>query len=99
LRPFEAVFRETTWEYALVLLVGAILTPAKRTVTSALSVMGLRQEAQFQPYHRVLSRAAWSCLALSRILLALLLAAFVPADAPVIVGLDETIERRRDKTE
>jgi hypothetical protein len=95
LRPFEAVFRETTWDYALVLLVGAILTPAKRTVTAALSVMGLRQEAQFQAYHRVLSRAAWSCLALSRILLHLLLAAFVPADAPVIVGLDETIERRR----
>jgi len=95
LRPFEAVFRETTWDYALVLLVGAILTPAKRTVTAALSVMGLRQEAQFQAYHRVLSRAAWSCLALSRILLSMLLTAFVAPDAPVIVGMDDTIERRR----
>jgi transposase len=44
LRPFEAVFRETTWEHAKVLLTGAILTPAKRTVASALSVMGLWQE-------------------------------------------------------
>lgn len=64
LRPFEAVFRETTWDYALVMLVGAILTPATRTVTVALSVMELRQEAQFQAYHRV----RW------RILLALLVA-------------------------
>ncbi|MFP4441256.1 MAG: transposase [Chloroflexaceae bacterium] len=95
LRPFESVFRETTWEHALVLLLGAILAPAKRTVTAALSVMGLRHEAQFQSYHRVLNRAAWSGLALSRILLSLLLAAFVAPAAPVIVGLDETIERRR----
>jgi hypothetical protein len=98
LRPFEAVFRETTWEHAKVLLAGAILTPAKRTVTSALSVMGLRQEPQFQTYHRVLNRAAWSCLALSRILLSMLLTAFVAPDAPIIVGLDDTIERRRGRT-
>ncbi|MFP4438870.1 MAG: transposase [Chloroflexaceae bacterium] len=95
LRPLETVFRETTWEHAMVLLVGAILTPAKRTVTSALNVMGLRQEAQFQTYHRVLNRAVWSCLALSRILLSMVLTAFVAPDAPVIVGLDATIERRR----
>lgn len=57
--------------------------------------MGLRQDPQFQTYHRVLNRAAWSCLALSRILLSMLLNAFVAPDAPVIVGLDDTIERRR----
>jgi hypothetical protein len=31
----------------------------------------------------------------SRILLQLLLEAFVPADAPVVLGIDETVERRR----
>jgi len=97
LRPMERVFRESTWEYATVLLVGTILAPAKRTVTAALSVMGLRQDAQFQTYHRVLNRATWSCLTLSRILLSMLLTAFVPPHAPIIVGLDETIERRRGK--
>lgn len=95
--PMESLFRESTWEYALVLLVGAILTPAKRTVTATLSVMGLRQEAQFQNYHRVLNRASWSCLALSRIMLSMLLAAFVSPDAPVVVSIDETIERRWGK--
>jgi hypothetical protein len=48
LRSMESVFEEHTWEHARVLLVRAMLNPAKRTVTSALSVMGLRQEPQFQ---------------------------------------------------
>jgi hypothetical protein len=95
LRHFELVFREQVWEWANVLLVGAILSPGKRTVTAALRVMGLSNEAQFQNYHRVLNRDKWSSRALSRILLRLLVRAFVPPDAPVVLGLDEHIERRR----
>lgn len=95
LRPFERVFSERVWEWAKILLVGAILAPGKRTVTAALRVMGLQGERQFQNYHRVLNRASWSSRKVSRILLRLLLRAFVPADAPVVVGLDEHIERRR----
>ena len=95
LRHFELVFSERVWEWAKVLLVGAILAPGKRTVTAALCVMGLSHETQFQNYHRVLNRASWSSHALSRILLRLLLRVFVPADAPVVVGLDDHIERRR----
>lgn len=97
LRHFELRFSERVWEWAKVLLVGAILAPGKRTVTAALRVMGLRNETQFQNYHRVLSRDTWSSFALSRILLRLLLRAFVPAAAPVIIGLDDHIERRRGK--
>jgi len=95
LRHFELAFSERIWEWAKVLLIGAILAPGKRTVTAALRVMGLSDEAQFQNYHRVLNRAVWSSRALSRILLRLLLRAFVPPDAPVLIGLDEHIERRR----
>jgi hypothetical protein len=95
LRPFEWAFSERTWEWAKILLIGAILAPGKRTVTAALRVMGLSNERQFQNYHRVLNRAKWSSRALSLILLRRLLNAFVPKDAPVIVGLDEHIERRR----
>ena len=47
-------------------------------------------------YHRVLNRAAWSGRAAARVLLGLLLDAFVPA-GPVLLGLDDTIERRRGK--
>lgn len=95
LRHFERVFSERVWEWAKVLLIGAMLAPGKRTVTAALRVMGLSQEAQFQNYHRVLNRDCWSSHALSRILLRLLVRTFVPADAPIVLGLDDHIERRR----
>lgn len=95
LRHFESVFSERVWEWAKVLLVGAILAPGKRTVTAALRVMGLSNETQFQNYHRVLNRDTWSSRTLSRILLRLLVRTFVPADAPIVIGLDDHIERRR----
>src|SRR5437762_6125109 len=95
LRHFELAFSERVWEWAKVLLVGAILAPGKRTVTAALRVMGLSNEAQFQNYHRVLNRASWSSHALSRVLLRLLVRAFVQGAAPVVLGLDDHIERRR----
>jgi DDE superfamily endonuclease len=95
LRYFEVAFSERIWEWAKVLVIGAILAPGERTVTAILRVMGLHNEQQFQNYHRVLNRARWSSRALSRILLRLLVQLFVPADAPIVVGLDETIERRR----
>lgn len=95
LRQFELLFSERVWEWAKILLVGAILAPGKRTVTAALRVMGLSDEAQFQNYHRVLNRAVWSPRAASRILLRLLVSVFVPPDAPIVLGLDDHIERRR----
>jgi len=76
------------------LLIGAILVPGRRTVTAVLRIMGLSDEHQFQTYHRVLNRAAWSSWALSRTLLRLLVQTFVPS-GPIICGLDDTIERRR----
>src|SRR6266540_4513971 len=95
LRHFELAFSERVWEWAKVLLIGAILAPATRTVASVLRVMGLSQERQFQNYHRVLNRAKWSSRALSRILLSLLVQTFVPTDQAVVLGLDDHIERRR----
>ncbi|HLJ34444.1 MAG TPA: transposase [Ktedonobacteraceae bacterium] len=95
LRYFEESFSERIWQWARVLLIGAILAPGERTVTAILRVMGLQNEKQFQNYHRVLNRARWSSRALSRILLCLLVHLFVPKDAPIVVGIDETIARRR----
>jgi hypothetical protein len=94
LRHFELLFSERTWEWVKILLVGAIRAPGKRTVTACLRVMGLSHEQQFQAYHRVLNRTIWSSRKLSQVLLKLL-AAFVPPHAPVILGIDEHLERRR----
>jgi hypothetical protein len=94
LLPFVPLFSKRVWQHAQVLLAGAILAPGARTVSSALRAMGLDQEKRFHRYHRVLSCASWSSLAASRVLLGLLLEAFVPEGAPLIVGIDETLERR-----
>lgn len=66
---FASLFSKPVWESALVLLVGAILAPGKRTVSAILRVMGLHQEGDFQKYHRVLNRAVWSSRQASRLLL------------------------------
>lgn len=91
---FASLFSKPVWRHAQVLLVGAILAPGKRTVTSALRVCGLSQERHFQTYHRVLSRARWSALSASRILLSLLIKSFAPTGA-LVFAIDDTIERRR----
>jgi DDE superfamily endonuclease len=93
---FAPLFSGRVWQQAQVLLMGAMLAPGKRTVTSCLRIMGLRQERRFVNYHRVLSRARWSGRAASRLLLGLLVRRFVP-QGPVVLGIDDTIERRRGK--
>src|SRR3954465_1985721 len=93
---FAPLFRQLTWQHAQVLLIGAILVPGQRTVTNILRMSGLCWERRFVNYHRVLNRAAWSGRAAARVLLALLLDAFVPK-GPVLLGLDDHIERRRGK--
>ena len=72
LQPFSTLFQQRTWLKAQILLVGAILSPRKRTVTSALRVMGLSDDSGFAKYHHVLNRAVFSPLQLSRVLLLLL---------------------------
>jgi DDE superfamily endonuclease len=81
------------WSYAQVLITGAILTRGQRTVTAVLRVMGLGDERHFVNYHRVLQRAVWSSLAVSGTLLFLLIQTFVPT-GPLLIGGDDTIERR-----
>src|SRR5262245_5202015 len=91
---FAPLCSKPVFQYVLVLLVGAILSPGKRTVTQALRLMGKGQDTHFQNYHRVLNRAVWSSLAAGPILLGLLMSAFA-LDCTIVLGLDDTIERRR----
>lgn len=94
LAPFAPLFSERVFQHVQVLLAGAILAPGKRTVCSALRAVGLDQQKQFHRYHRVLSRACWSSRETSRMLFGLLVEAFVP-EGPLVIGIDETLERRR----
>jgi hypothetical protein len=94
LSHFAPLFSRRVWRHVPLLVVGAILTPGRRMVSTVLRTVGLSQEKHFQTYHRVLNRAVWSSLGASRILLRLLVCAFAP-QGPLVLGIDETIERRR----
>ncbi len=95
LQPFSTLFQQRTWMKVQVLLVGAILAPRKRTIASALRVMGLSNDSGFAKYRHVLNRAVFSPLQLSRVLLSLLIRYLAQDDEPLAFGIDETIERRR----
>jgi hypothetical protein len=97
LAPFAPLFSERAFRHVQMLLVGTILAPGKRTVSSALRAMGLGQQKRFHRYHRVLSYASWSSVKASRLLLRSLVEVFVPEGDPLVVGIDETLERRYGK--
>ena len=95
LAPFAPLFSHRVWPHAQVLLVGAMLAPGARTVTAALRVMGLGGGA---PLHQLSSglepgdlvgppRRAGFCLGL-------LITRLVPPGATIVLGADDTVERR-----
>ena len=94
LLPFEHLFDPRTWRKAQLLAMGAILSPGKRTVSSALNILGIGQHGDFAVYHQVLNRARWSPLQLSRALLLLVVGRLGSSTEPLVFGIDETVERR-----
>ena len=96
LTSFAPLFTQPSWSCAQSLLVGALLCQGPRRVSTVLRVLGLAQEKRFEKYHRVLNRARWSSLQASRILLGLLVQ-LLPDSHPLLVVVDDTIERRGGK--
>ena len=94
LAAFASLFTRPSWRRAQALLCGVLLAPANHALTAALRALGMAHDTHFQNYHRLLNRARWSAHRAARVLLASLTRAFVPS-GPVILGLDETVERRR----
>ena len=94
LAAFAPLFTQPSWLRAQALLCGVLLAPANHTLTAALRALGLAGDPGFQNYHRLLNRARWSARQAAGVLFGLLVEAFVPS-GPLIIGLDETIERRR----
>ena len=94
LTAFSALFTRPSWRRAQALLCGTLLAPANHVLTAALRALGLATDPSFQNYHRLLNRPRWSARAAAGTLLGLLVTACAPT-GPLILGLDETVERRR----
>ena len=91
--PYAGLFCKRVFAHVQLLTLGAVLAPGKRTITAALRIVGLHQEKAFHKYHRVLSHARWSARMASQLLLNQLLNQFI-GQGPLVIGIDETLERR-----
>ena len=95
--PFAMLFSKPVWSHAQVLLVGAVQATGKRTVTSVLGVMGLSEESHFHALSPRLEPCSVVKLgSLFRVLLMMLVRMLIPTE-PIIMGIDDTIERRKGK--
>jgi hypothetical protein len=97
LGSFAPQFTRPVWEHVQALVAGAILCRGPRTVASVLRTLGMADEPGFCKYHRVLSRARWSGLQGAKILLGLLVAVVASQGYPLIILVDETVERRKGR--
>ena len=95
LLPFAAMFTQPSWLNAVALATGALLCLNRRTVCAALRAVGGSSDKGFSRFHRFLSRAEWSGLQGARILLGQLQKAFVPEGEPLVIAVDDSVERRR----
>ena len=93
LEGLRSCFTTPSWEHVLVLVMGALLAPGKRTVSACLRMTGRAEASNFASYHQILSRACWNPHAIAKRLLVMIVERLVP-DGPVIIGMDDTIERR-----
>jgi hypothetical protein len=97
LSAFQVLFvQQRSWQKAQQLIIGALLCRGKRTMSQVLRVLGLEQEAHYGNYYRMLSRVGWSGLAGAQILLGLIVTGLV-SGGQVVIGVDETLERRWGK--
>jgi DDE superfamily endonuclease len=95
LLPFAAMFTRPSWLNVVALTSGALLCLNRRPVCAALPAMDGAADKGFSRFHRFLSRAEWSGLQGSQILLGLLQKAFIPNGEPLVIAVDDAVERRR----
>src|SRR5688500_13771387 len=93
---FSIAFTRPTFQRALLLFVGFVLTSGRHTVTRTLWTVRALARGHFSDYHRVFSRARWSPWPLGRVLAAAVLG-LVPAEGPVVCTVDDTCTQHRGK--
>lgn len=96
LGAFSVAFTHATFQRVLLLMVGAILTRGRHTVTALLSTLGPLAEGHWSDFHRVLCRARWSSLLLGKVLAALIIE-LIPEDQLIVIPVDDTNPQHKGK--
>lgn len=87
---WSAGFGETVFPKFVTLLLGAVLTTGRHTVSQVVRVVGELADADPSSYHRVLSLRRWSMWHLARPLVVCILDTFLPRGIVFLAG-DETV--------
>ena len=91
---FAPAFTQPSYQKGVILVIGTILARGRRTVTSALRVVGKGEDRGWSKYHHLLNRSQWSGLQVSHLLICLIVTTFVRCGEWITVAVDETLERR-----
>ena len=86
LSMFQPAFSTPTYHRFLVLVLGAILTTGRQTITNILRTVRHHAKGHVSSYHRVFSQRRWSSWALARLLITFLLDHVVPPGPVLLAG-------------
>ena len=87
---FRPAFSTPTYHRFLVMVLAAVLTTGRRTVTNLLRTVQCQAQGHVSSYHRVFSQRRWSTWALARALITFLLDRVLPS-GPVLLAGDDTV--------
>jgi hypothetical protein len=90
LTMFRPTFSAPTYHRFMILVLAAVLTTGRRTVTNRLRTVRDQAPGHASSSHRVLSQRRWSAWTLARMLIVFLLNQVVPP-GPVLLAGDETV--------
>src|SRR5215212_931537 len=93
---FEPCFTAPTFRVFRLVLAGWIHCLGRRTITAVAVASGGVGRCHVSVFHRFFSRATWSLDALGRVVYRLALA-WIPADQPLYVLIDDTLARKTGK--
>jgi hypothetical protein len=90
---FQPAFSTPTYHRFLVLLLGAVLTTGRQTITNIYRTVRHYATGHVSSYHRVFSQRRWSAWELAHRLVTFLLTYVVPTGPVLLVGDDTVAER------
>ena len=93
---FEAEFSPTVFVNFVTLMLSAIVTTGRHTVSQLIRNAGALADAHPSSYHRVLSQRVWSPWPLAKALATCIINTFLPTGSIMLVG-DETVTEHTGK--